>query len=154
MTEAEEVIARLSAERRTVAVAESLTGGMLAAALTAVPGASAVFLGGVVAYTAELKSRLLAVPAELIEAAGVVSGPVAEAMAAGVRVACGADWGIATTGAAGPDPHGGQPAGTVWIGVCGPSGPPQAVARHFAGGRDQVRRHAVTAAFGQFLRSG
>ena len=112
---ADEVVARLL-EGRTVSVAESCTGGMLAARLTDRPGASERFLGGVVAYTNQAKSEILGVDADLIEAHGAVSQEVAEAMADGALRRFGSDFAIAVTGIAGPD--GGtdeKPVGTVWI---------------------------------------
>jgi nicotinamide-nucleotide amidase len=114
-TPAAELIALLAARQQSIAVAESLTGGLLAGALTDVPGASAVFLGGVVAYATELKAVLLGVDRAVLAAQGAVSAEVAEAMATGVRDRLGASVGAATTGAAGPDPAEGKPAGTVYI---------------------------------------
>ena len=112
-----EVIELLVARRETVAVAESLTGGMLAAALTAIPGASAAFRGGVVAYATDLKAALLDVAADLLDRHGAVHPAVAAAMAEGARRRLGAGVGAATTGVAGPDPADGQPVGTVHIAV-------------------------------------
>ena len=112
---AAELIALLAARQQSIAVAESLTGGLLAGALTDVPGASAVFLGGVVAYASELKAVLLGVDRAVLAAQGAVSAEVAEAMAMGVRDRLGATVGAATTGVAGPDPAEGKPAGTVYI---------------------------------------
>ncbi|HEY7919644.1 MAG TPA: nicotinamide-nucleotide amidohydrolase family protein [Streptosporangiaceae bacterium] len=114
-TPAAELIALLAARQQSIAVAESLTGGLLAGALTDVPGASAVFLGGVVAYATELKAVLLGVDRAVLAAQGAVSAEVAEAMATGVRGRLGASVGAATTGVAGPDPAEGKPAGTVYI---------------------------------------
>jgi nicotinamide-nucleotide amidase len=112
------VVHRLLAERgATVAVAESLTGGLLGAELTGMPGSSATFLGGVVAYATHLKHSLLGVPAELLAAHGAVHPEVATAMAAGVRERLGATYGLAVTGVAGPDPQDGQPVGTVHVAV-------------------------------------
>jgi nicotinamide-nucleotide amidase len=102
----------------TVAVAESLTGGLLAAALTSVPGASAVLRGGVVAYATDLKSALLGVPAELLDRRGAVDPDVAAAMAEGAARRLAATVGVSTTGVAGPDPADGQPVGTVFIAAC------------------------------------
>jgi len=105
---------------RTVAVAESITAGMIGAALTLPAGSSAAFRGGVIAYATELKHRLLAVPADLLEREGAVDPRVAAAMASGVRGLTGADYGLAVTGVAGPDPQDGKPVGTVHIAVSGP----------------------------------
>lgn len=131
----------------TIAAAESITGGLVAAALTSVPGASAVFRGGVVAYTPDAKRAVLGVPAEVIESSGLVSRQVAAAMATGAASALGADVAVATTGAAGPDAHDGAEAGTAWVvAVRGDV----VVAREVraAGGRDEVRRVVTDAAIG------
>ncbi len=114
-TDAAELIALLTRRQESIAVAESLTGGLLAAALTDVPGASAVFRGGIVAYATELKAVLLGVDRGVLDAHGAVSAEVAAAMAEGVRDRLGASVGAATTGVAGPDPAEGKPAGTVYI---------------------------------------
>lgn len=120
----EVVVGRLLAERgKTIAVAESCTGGLLAEKLTRVPGSSAYFLGGVVAYSNEAKTSLLGVPAELIEQHGAVSHEVARAMAEGARERFGADFGVSTTGISGPD--GGteeKPVGLVCVGIASPAG--------------------------------
>jgi nicotinamide-nucleotide amidase len=107
----------------TIAVAESLTGGLVAAEITAVPGASEAFRGSVTAYATALKHELLGVDADLLATRGAVDAQVAAQMAAGVRKALGADWGVATTGVAGPDPQDGQPVGTVFVAVDGPFAP-------------------------------
>lgn len=117
-----ELVRLLKVNGETLAVAESLTGGLVAAEITSVPGASQVFRGSVTAYATELKHRLLGVDAGLLARSGAVDPQVAAQMAAGVREALGADWGIATTGVAGPDPQDGQPVGTVYIAVDGPRG--------------------------------
>ncbi|MGA0253892.1 MULTISPECIES: competence/damage-inducible protein A [unclassified Vulcanococcus] len=120
---AEVVLQQLRLRGQTVAVAESCTGGGLGAALAAVPGASDVFLGGVIAYANGVKQGLLGVPAELLQAHGAVSDPVAQAMAEGARRVTGADWGLAITGVAGPG--GGsdeKPVGLVHLAIAGPDG--------------------------------
>ena len=120
---AEVVLEQLRQRGQTVAVAESCTGGGLGATLAAVPGASDVFLGGVIAYGNGVKQGLLGVPAELLQAHGAVSDPVAQAMAEGARRATGADWGLAITGVAGPG--GGsdeKPVGLVHLAIAGPDG--------------------------------
>jgi nicotinamide-nucleotide amidase len=120
---AAEIIGLLAERGQSVAVAESLTGGLLAAALTSVPGASAAFRGGVVTYATDLKAAVLGVPADLLARHGAVHPDVAAAMAAGVRRLMGAAVGAATTGVAGPDPADDQPVGTVYIAVSiGPDG--------------------------------
>lgn len=111
------VVALLQERRLTVATAESLTGGLVAAALTSVPGASAVVLGGVVSYALSVKEDLLGVPAELLEEQGAVAADTAVAMADGVRRATGATVGVATTGVAGPEPSEGKAVGTVFVAV-------------------------------------
>ena len=120
MTTADEVVRELARRRLTVAVAESLTGGLLVAELVSVPGASAVVAGGVVAYQTPLKHQLLDVPADLLAERGAVDPDVAVAMAVGVRTALAvegrvADVGLATTGVAGPDPQDGHEPGTVYV---------------------------------------
>jgi nicotinamide-nucleotide amidase len=117
------VLELLRQRGQSLAVAESCTGGGLGAALSTVPGASDVFLGGVIAYANAVKQGLLHVPAEVLQASGAVSDPVAQAMAEGVRCATGADWAIAVTGIAGPG--GGsadKPVGLVHIAIAGPDG--------------------------------
>jgi nicotinamide-nucleotide amidase len=115
-----EVVRLLKVKGETLAVAESLTGGLVAADITAVPGASHVFRGSVTAYATELKHQLLGVDATLLAERGPVDPQVAAQMATGVRKALGADWGIATTGVAGPEPQDGKPVGTVFVAVDGP----------------------------------
>ncbi|GAA3035286.1 nicotinamide-nucleotide amidohydrolase family protein [Streptosporangium longisporum] len=116
------VISLLVRRGETVAVAESLTAGLIGAALTAPPGASAAFVGGVVSYATELKHRLLGVPADLLEREGAVHPHVAAAMAEGVRLLTGSTYGLAATGVAGPDPQDGKAPGTVHLAVSGPDG--------------------------------
>jgi nicotinamide-nucleotide amidase len=146
------VLAELSRRGETLAVAESLTGGLLAAAFVEVPGASRVFRGGIVAYATALKATLLGVPTPLLDAHGPVDPAVAAALAAGARERCGADWAAATTGVAGPDPQAGQPVGRVYVAVVGPSarpGDPERVEVReltLPGGRSAVRAGAVEAA--------
>ncbi|WP_210589200.1 CinA family protein [Streptomyces sp. GESEQ-35] len=117
---AADLVRLLTVRGETLAVAESLTGGLVAAEITAVPGASKIFRGSVTAYATELKHELLGVDATLLAQRGAVDPQVAAQMATGVRKALGADWGLATTGVAGPEPQDGQPVGTVFIAVDGP----------------------------------
>jgi nicotinamide-nucleotide amidase len=108
---------------KTMATAESCTGGSIAQLITSNPGSSAYFKGGVVAYSNEIKNKLLGVPDKIIEEYGAVSQEVAELMAVGARENLGTDYAVATTGIAGPD--GGsdeKPVGTVWIAVAGANG--------------------------------
>lgn len=139
-----EVLRLLDERGWTLAVAESLTGGLVAAELTGVPGASRSFRGSVTAYATALKHELLGVDAALLAARGAVDADVARAMAEGVRDRLGADWGAATTGVAGPDPQDGQPVGTVFVAV---AGPPGAVVTplSLAGGRAGIRAQSVAA---------
>lgn len=134
---------RLLVERgRTLAVAESLTGGLLAAAVTAIPGSSAAFRGAVVAYATDLKAALLGVPAALLDARGAVHPDVAAAMAEGARRHLGAAVGAATTGVAGPEPADGQPVGTVYIAVSSGSGTGVRTLA-LSGSRDEIRMATV-----------
>ena len=140
------VAERLIARRETLAVAESCTGGGLGGRLTASPGASEWFYGGVIAYANEVKQTLLGVPQEVIAVHGAVSGECAAAMAAGVRSATGATWGVSITGVAGPgggSPE--KPVGTVWIGLAGPEGI-ATFEHHLRGDRESVRRRAQSGA--------
>jgi len=146
---AERIVAELARRDERVAVAESLTGGLLASALVDVPGASEVFSGGVVAYATGLKTSLLGVDAELLEARGAVDPEVARQMAVGVRERAAldgrpADRALATTGVAGPDPQDGQPPGTVWLGYADARGS-EARPLQAAGGREAIRAAAVDA---------
>ncbi|MER5756588.1 CinA family protein [Streptomyces sp. NPDC002088] len=119
---AAEVVRLLTVRGETLAVAESLTGGLVAAEITAAPGASKAFRGSVTAYATELKHELLGVDATLLAERGAVDPQVAAQMAAGVRKALGADWGLATTGVAGPEAQDGKPVGTVFVALEGPFG--------------------------------
>jgi nicotinamide-nucleotide amidase len=139
---AADAIELLDSRGLTVAVAESLTGGLVAAALTSVPGSSVVFRGGIVAYATDLKSTLLDVPAELLARHGAVHQDVAAAMASGVRERLGASLGVATTGVAGPGPAEGKPAGTVFIAVDAPRGS-AGRGLQLAGERAEVRESSV-----------
>ncbi len=147
---AAEIIARLTEAGDTVATAESLTGGLVAAALTDVPGSSNAFRGGVIAYATELKAQALGVDVDMLKRHGPVYAPVAAAMAEGVRSRLGATIGISTTGVAGPGPADGHPAGTVHVAV---SLVGDTVVRTMAlpGNRDEVRRLAVERVLGLLL---
>nr|WP_300404037.1 CinA family protein [Nocardioides sp.] len=131
----------------TVSTAESLTGGALAAALTAVPGASATYLGGVVAYATDVKVAVLGVPEDLVERHGVISAACAIAMARGVRDLTGATYGVATTGVAGPTAQESKPVGTVYVGLCGPVSV-RAVPLELVGERAAIVEASVAAALG------
>jgi len=138
----EAIIAAATARGLTIACAESLTGGAVASALVAVPGASDAVAGGVVAYTIPAKVSVLGVDAAVIEEFGVVSEQVALAMARRARELFGASAGVGTTGVAGPASHGGKPAGTVCVASVGPAGEFAATAVH-PGDRSAVRESAV-----------
>ena len=131
---------------KTLSTAESCTGGGIGAAITAVPGASKVFVGGIISYTNQIKERLLGVDPAVLKKYGAVSNPVAGAMASGARKALGADVAISVTGLAGPggDDYG-NPGGTVCIGY---SDKHQTIAKQFRfyGDRDDIRQQAIQAA--------
>ncbi|MCK9898561.1 damage-inducible protein CinA [Parafrankia colletiae] len=139
------VLELLGARGATLAVAESLTGGLLAGRLTDVPGASAVFRGGIVAYATDVKDSALGVDPKILATDGAVSDATAEAMAAGVRDRLGATYGLATTGVAGPDEQEGKPAGTLHVGLAGPDGS-AARSLRLPGDRRRVREIAVVQA--------
>lgn len=125
----------------SVATAESLTGGGLAATLTEVPGASAVYVGGVVSYATRVKQQVLGVPAAVVEQHGVVSAGCAAAMAEGARSLLGTDLAVSTTGVAGPDSQEGKPVGLVYVAVADRSGT-ETRELHLAGDREAIRRLA------------
>jgi nicotinamide-nucleotide amidase len=131
---------------QTFAVAESLTGGELGAAVTSLPGVSATFRGGVIAYATELKAELLGVDRGLLAERGPVDPDVAIAMAEGVRDRLGATWGLSTTGVAGPDPQDGHSPGEVYVGVAGPGGFTRVANLHLSGDREAIRGDTVEAA--------
>ncbi|MEU6271914.1 CinA family protein [Streptomyces populi] len=156
---AAEAVRLLTVRGETLAVAESLTGGLVAAEITAVPGASKAFRGSVTAYATELKHALLGVDLTLLAERGAVDPQVAAEMAAGVREALGADWGIATTGVAGPEPQDGQPVGTVYVAVDGPfeasPGTPRdgkVVRLRLNGDRAEIRMESVRSVLALLLR--
>ena len=138
------VLEALAGRGETLAAAESLTGGLLSARLTDVPGASRSFVGGVVSYATSVKVAVLGVPAAVVEEHGVVSEGCALAMAHGVRARLGATWGLATTGVAGPDRQEGRAVGTVWIAVAGPGGT-TARLLDLSGDRTAIRQAACSA---------
>jgi nicotinamide-nucleotide amidase len=142
---AAQVQSRLRELGHSVATAESLTGGLLAAALTDVPGASATVRGGLVAYLDEVKQGVLGVPTEVLEQDGAVSRRCAEAMARGARQLLGADWAVSTTGVAGPEPSEGKDVGTVHVAVAGEHRSAHR-ALTLQGTRTQIRAATVTAA--------
>ncbi|MFF4081319.1 CinA family protein [Streptomyces sp. NPDC087218] len=143
MTAAARVLELLTGRGETLAVAESLTGGLVAAELTSVPGASRSFRGSVTAYATPLKRDVLGVDGALLAERGAVDPEVARQMAIGVRRVLGADWGMATTGVAGPDPQDGKPVGTVYVAVAGPDGAEKTAALRLNGGRADIRKESV-----------
>jgi len=145
VTSAAEVHRLLAQHGATVAVAESLTGGLLGAALTTTPGSSATFRGGLIVYATDLKETLAGVPGPLLEAEGPVSAHVAAALAAGARDRLGATYGVGVTGVAGPDPQNGQPVGTVHLAVAGPA-EGEVRSLRCEGDREQIRAATVGAA--------
>jgi nicotinamide-nucleotide amidase len=156
---AAEVVRLLTVRGETLAVAESLTGGLVAAEITAAPGASQAFRGSVTAYATELKQRVLGVDAALLERRGAVDPQVAAQMAAGVRKALGADWGIATTGVAGPDEQDGKPVGTVFVAVDGPraadsgsAGGGKVASLRLNGDRAEIRMESVRSVLALLLQ--
>ena len=150
-----EIVALLTARHYTIAVAESLTGGLLVAELIRTPGASVVVSGGVVAYNTELKRNLLGVSAEVLSMHGAVHPDVAAQMATGVRDTLAvagepAHIGISTTGVAGPDPQDGQPVGTVYLGLA--IGTDVRTAKlELSGSRDEIRAETVRRALALLL---
>ena len=141
------IVSALSSEGLSVCTAESCTGGGIAAALTAIPGSSACVKGGVVAYTEEVKMRLLGVLPDTLAVEGVVSEQTVLEMARGVLALMHTDFAVATSGVAGPT--GGTataPVGTIWIAVVSKSDEFTHCIRHFDNGRTENTRHAVSVA--------
>lgn len=143
---ASEVLEALRSRGLSLATAESCTGGLIGGALTAVPGSSDTYRGGIISYTNEIKQKLLGVPGETLAQYGAVSAPVAEAMALGAAESLGADVAVSTTGLAGPggDEYG-NPVGTVYL-ACAYHGQVKCVHCRFDGDRAQVRREATNQA--------
>ena len=139
------VVHALVDRHQTLSVAESLTGGLLAATIVEIAGVSAVFKGGMVVYATELKHTLAGVPRQLLDERGPVDPDVALALAEGVRERCGSDWGLATTGVAGPEPQDGKPVGMVFVAAAGPGG---ATVQELSlpGSRQDIRIASVTSA--------
>ncbi len=150
---ARQAVELLTASGRTVAVAESLTGGLVTGALTSIAGASVVVRGGVVAYATDLKAALLGVQADLLARQGPVDPDVAMAMADGVRRLLGATYGLATTGVAGPGPADGKPQGTVFVAVGGLAETSCDGLDGVAGDRQQVRDATVRFALSMLVKA-
>lgn len=141
-----ELHAALQARHESVAVAESLTGGLLAGELTRTPGASASFRGGLVVYATDLKSRLAGVSESLLAERGAVDPAVAVELARGVRDRLSATWGVGVTGVAGPEPQDGRSVGTVFVGIVGPrdGALEESVSElNLAGNRNTIRSQTV-----------
>jgi nicotinamide-nucleotide amidase len=145
------IVESLKSKGESLSVAESITGGALTSEIVSVPGASHILKGSIVAYSVEIKMRELSVPQELIDRASVVSEEVALAMADGIRARMNTTWSIASTGVAGPGPHQGIAAGTVWLAIVGPN-TRETVKLALEGDRETVRRGAVESALGVFAR--
>ena len=157
LPQAEELIKLFTERSVTLTTCESPTGGALGAALTDVPGASKVYRGGIVAYDTALKTGLVGVDPELIDADGVVNELTAIQMALGTQARCDSDWAVATTGVAGPTTLDGKDVGTVWFSVVGPKmgmspRPTYSELQHFEGDRAAVRAAAVEHAISMILR--
>ena len=142
---AETCLQILEARGQSLGTAESLTAGLVSATLAAVPGASNVLRGGVTAYAVDVKTGLLGVDAEVLATHGVYSCACAEQMARRARAVLTCDWGVATTGVAGPDPDDGHPAGEVYVAVAGPDGTLTSQALQLDGDRQQLRADTVAA---------
>jgi nicotinamide-nucleotide amidase len=145
MTLAAALQAELFGRSLMLATAESLTGGRVGDVLSAAPGASDTYLGGVISYATEVKQQVLGVPGEVVDEHGVVSAECAAAMASGVRDLLGADYGVSTTGVAGPTTQEGKPVGLVFVGVAGPRGV-RTERFDFDGERPEIREQAMRAA--------
>jgi nicotinamide-nucleotide amidase len=145
------VVKRLAKKKSTLSVAESITGGGLAAAITEIAGSSKVFLGGVIAYADEIKINQLDVDAKILKKFTAVSEEVAKEMAIGVRKKFNSDYAIATTGVAGPGKAYGQKAGTVWIAIASKK-EVFAIALALSGSRDLIRHATIESALASFER--
>lgn len=139
------VVQRAVSARRTLATAESLTGGLLGAAITTVAGASEVYRGGFITYATDLKATLAGVDPQMLGRAGAVAAGTAEALARGAALRCGADLGLGLTGVAGPAEQEGHPAGTVFLGWYAESASGHRLVR-LGGDRPSIRAGAVAAA--------
>jgi nicotinamide-nucleotide amidase len=139
------LVADLTLRNQSVATAESLTAGLLAATLAGVPGASQVLRGGLITYTEQTKVALAGVAPQILDEVGPVAAPTARALALGARQRCDATWGVGLTGVAGPEPHGGHAVGTVFMGLAGPGerGAIEVVELRFSGTRWDIRISAV-----------
>ena len=139
------LVADLTVRNQSIATAESLTAGLLAATIAGVAGASEVLRGGLITYTEHTKVLLAGVAPEILDEVGPVAAPTARALAVGARQRCEATWGVGLTGVAGPEPHGGHEVGTVFMGVAGPDdhSVTEVVELQFSGTRWDIRIAAV-----------
>jgi nicotinamide-nucleotide amidase len=139
------LVADLTVRNQSIATAESLTAGLLAATIAGVAGASEVLRGGLITYTEHTKVLLAGVAPEILDEVGPVAAPTARALAVGARQRCEATWGVGLTGVAGPEPHGGHEVGTVFMGLAGPDGHSvtEVVELQFSGTRWDIRIAAV-----------
>lgn len=151
-TRAAELVELLAGRGETLAVAESLTAGLLAATLGGVPGASRVLRGGLVVYATDTKHSLAGVPEEVLATDGPVAASTARYLAEGARDRCAASWGLALTGVAGPDPQDGYAPGTVFVGFAGPGCGPESEELSLTGDRWGIRRESVNGAVEGLLR--
>jgi nicotinamide-nucleotide amidase len=143
--EARGLVADLTVRNQSIATAESLTAGLLAATIAGVAGASEVLRGGLITYTEHTKMLLAGVAPEILDEVGPVAAPTARALAVGARQRCEATWGVGLTGVAGPEPHGGHEVGTVFMGLAGPDdhSVTAVVELQFSGTRWDIRIAAV-----------
>jgi len=147
LSPAARVLAELRDRGQTVATAESLTGGLVGSLLTAVPGASDSYVGGVISYATRLKQSLVGVAPQTLATFGPVAAATATEMAVRVARRCGADWGVATTGVAGPDPQDGHPVGEVYVAAAHPASDRVEVRTlQLAGDRPAIREAAAAQA--------
>lgn len=139
------LVADLTVRNQSIATAESLTAGLLAATIAGVAGASEVLRGGLITYTEHTKVLLAGVAPEILDEVGPVAAPTARALAVGTRQRCEATWGVGLTGVAGPEPHGGHEVGTVFMGLAGPEdhSVTEVVELQFSGTRWDIRIAAV-----------
>lgn len=157
LDDAKQLVTLFTERSITLATCESLTGGALGAAITDVPGASAIYRGGIIAYDRDLKTNLVGVDPELVRNEGVVNELTAVQMALGAQARCNSRWAISTTGVAGPTELDGAPVGTVWFAVVGPQmgmspRPTYTELKQLEGDRDAIRQGAVEHALRMILR--
>ena len=148
---AQDVVKRLKRKKMTLATAESITGGGLGAAITSVPGASDVFLGGLITYSDQSKTKFLDIAKRILTKHTAVSEEVAIAMAQSARKQFGTDYAIATTGVAGPGKAYGQKAGTVWVAIDSKKGP-VTLCLALSGTREDIRHATIQSALAAFTR--